>query len=247
LLAFGSLVSSEDVYRRYARPGIERAAEPDSRIVERRGGDIFSAYNAVLDEVRDADDLEAVVLLHEDTEIQDPAFAAKLRARLRDPSVAVVGAIGTRGVRSIAWWEGPKAFGWLLAPNLEPGGVIMDHGGGAHEVDAVDGLILVLSPWAARNLRFDERTAPGFHGYDVDICLQARIRGRKVFVEELRVAHQTRGGLGDREAWMRAHAAFRRKWDRAVLGPHFSGVSPFARFGPPGGGARASLPPAGVG
>jgi hypothetical protein len=81
----------------------------------------------------------------------------------------------------------------------------------------------------------------------VDICFQAKLHGRRVFVEELRVAHETAGGLGDREAWIRAHAAFRRKWDRVALGPHFSGLNPFARFGPSGRGGRASLPPAGAG
>ena len=38
--------------------------------------------------------------------------------------------------------------------------------------------MIVLSPWAVRNLSFDERVA-GRHGYDVDICLQARAAGKR--------------------------------------------------------------------
>ena len=46
------------------------------------------------------------------------------------------------------------------------------------EVDTLDGQLLVLSPWAVRNVRFDESLLLG-HGYDLDFCLQVRAAGRK--------------------------------------------------------------------
>ena len=49
-------------------------------------------------------------------------------------------------------------------------------------------MLLVLSPWAVRNLRFDEALALG-HGYDVDYCLQARAAGRKVMTADLALTH----------------------------------------------------------
>ena len=60
----------------------------------------------LIDKVVDRDDLEALVLLHQDAEIVDPDFCAKVRQALADPEVAIVGCAGAIGVRSIAWWEG---------------------------------------------------------------------------------------------------------------------------------------------
>jgi hypothetical protein len=120
--------------------------------------------------------------------------------------VAVVGAIGARGVTSLAWWEG-KGFGRAI----ETRGVV-DFGGGSHDVDSVDGLLMALSPWAARELRFDDQSFTGFHGYDADICFQARAAGRRVVVEELALVHHTKGGYGDMAAFKRCDSAFRAKW-----------------------------------
>ena len=51
----------------------------------------------------------------------------------------------------------------------------MSGSGSSGEVDMVDGYLLILSRWAINELRFDERdVGPGFHGYDADICFQAR-------------------------------------------------------------------------
>ena len=76
----------------------------------------------------------------------------------------------------------------------------------------LDGLCLVLSPWAIQHLRFDESAFDGFHGYDSDICLQARAAGRRVRVTDLPLMHHTHGGYGDAAAYARASAAFAAKW-----------------------------------
>ena len=56
------------------------------------------------------------------------------------------------------------------------------------EVDTLDGFLLVLSPWAVRNIRFDEALGE-FHGYDLDFCLQVREAGRKVVTADFRAIH----------------------------------------------------------
>jgi hypothetical protein len=80
------------------------------------------------------------------------------------------------------------------------------------QVDALDGLLLVLSPWAVRNLRCDTATFSGFHAYDVDLCFAARAAGRRVVTGGFGVFHHTKGGYGDMAAWQAADAAFRAKW-----------------------------------
>ncbi len=207
MIAFASCIGSEEKFRRCAVPGLRLAAEPNSVVAEvTTDRSIFTAYNEVLDALAPREDLEALVLLHEDVELLDASFCARVRARLAEPGVAVLGAIGARGVTTLRWWEG-QGFGRVA----ESRGLI-DFGGGAHDVEAVDGLLLALSPWAVRSLRFDEATFTGFHGYDVDLCFQALAARRRVVVDDLTVMHHTKGGYGDVEAFVRADLAWREKW-----------------------------------
>jgi hypothetical protein len=206
MIAFASCIGSQDVFERYARPGLALRAEPDSPLAEIDTDSIFAGYNEALDAFAGDPDLEALVLLHEDVTIADSRFCAKVRARLADPSIAVVGVIGAAGVRSLCWWEGE-----MRGRVHETRGLI-DRGGGCWDVEAVDGLLMVLAPRAVRELRFDADRFHGFHGYDIDFCLQALAAGRRVVVDELAVFHHTRGGIGDEVGFWQADAALRRKW-----------------------------------
>ena len=208
VIAFASVVGSPETFARCAGAGLRRAAEPDSPLAElTEARSMTSAANEVLDAFAPVDGLEALVLLHEDAELLDRDFCARVRhAFARAPRAAVLGVVGARGVGSLRWWEG-EGFGHVS----ESRGVA-DFGGGSHAVDTVDGLLLVLSRWAVRNLRFDEERYDAFHGYDADLCFQARAAGREVRVEELRVFHHTKGGYGDEAAFLRADEAFRTRW-----------------------------------
>lgn len=206
MIAFAACIGTREVYERWARPSIAVCGEPDSTIAEIDTDSICSGYNEALDAFAPCEELEALVLLHEDVALHDRALCEKLRRRFADPTIAVVGPIGAHGVRSLCWWEGE-----MRGRVNETRGLI-DHGAGMHDVDAVDGLFMALSPWAVRSLRFDEAHFTGFHGYDVDLCLQAKETGGRVVVDDLAMTHHTRGGLGDAEAFWRADCELRRKW-----------------------------------
>jgi hypothetical protein len=191
-------------------------------------GSIFRNYNLILDRVRDRDDMEALVLLHQDSEILDVDFCERLRRSLVDPEVAIVGCAGAIGVRSIAWWEG--AVTWASFEHR-----YVEHGGGeikgrtwdrddlpvygqTGEVDTIDGFMIAMSPWAVRNLRFDEGLGQ-FHGYDFDICLQARAAGKKVVTADMQVIHHHSLDLiGDLRGWIEAHMKVAEKWEGRVAG-----------------------------
>ena len=206
MIVFASAVADPERYRRCALSGIRSVAEPDSVTVEVETSSIFEGYNEVLDAFRAEPALEALVLMHDDVEIVDPRFCDKVRRRVSEPEVGVVGVAGAQGVTSLAWWEGH-----CRGRVRETRGLV-DFGGGVHDVDVLDGLMLVLSPWAAATLRFDEERFTGFHGYDADICLQARAAGRRVVVDELAVVHHTKGGYGDQADFERSSRAFEQKW-----------------------------------
>jgi hypothetical protein len=234
MIAFGSPITAPEVYERFAQPGIEAAAEPGSAVFAFRAtSSIFRSYNLILDKAAVCDDLEALVLVHQDTEIVDPDFCAKVRRALADPDVGVIGCIGAIGVRSIAWWEGSVTWASFIHRYGELGGG--DLPGFAWqrdaappfartgEVDVVDGFLLVLSPWVVRNLRFDESLGP-LHGYDVDFCLQVRAAGRKVVTEDLRAIHNHSLELvSDAEGWAEAHVLVARKWDGRMPGVGVAG------------------------
>ena len=224
MIAFGSSITEPDVYSTCAQVGIRRAAEPDSEIRAMPAiGSIFRSYNALLDEYSERDDLEALVLVHQDAEIVEPDFCSIIRHELADPEVGVVGCVGAIGVRSIAWWEASVTCASFI--NLYD-----EHGGGdlpsfswawndapayarVGEVETLDGFVLALSPWVVRNVRFDERLGK-FHGYDLDFCLQVREAGRKVVTADFRAIHYRQLDMvPDPEDWIDAHVRLADKWD----------------------------------
>ena len=229
MIVFASSITDPDKYRRCAEPGIRLAAEPDSEVMAiAAAGSIFRSYNLILDKLADRDDVEAVVLLHQDAEIADPQFCAKLREALRDPDVGVVGCVGAVGVRSIAWWEGSVSWASFVHRYSELGGgdlPAFSWNGGempayarTGEVDTVDGFVLALPPWTIRNVRFDESLGQ-LHGYDFDYCLQVREQGRKVVTADFKVIHHHSLDLiGQPETWIDAHARVAEKWDGRMPG-----------------------------
>jgi len=229
MIAFGTSITKPEVFRRSAEPGIRRAAEPGSQVLAGPAtGSIFHSYNAILDRAAQLEDLEALVLVHQDTELVDADLCAKVRDALADPLVGIVGCVGAIGVRSIAWWEASVTLASFINRYEE-------HGGGdlhsfswawddappyAHtgEVETLDGFLLVLSPWAVREIRFDEGLGD-FHGYDLDFCLQVREAGRKVVTADLRaIHHRPLQMVPDPERWVTAHVAVAEKWEGRMPG-----------------------------
>ena len=220
MIAFGSVIADAEAYRRFAEPGIRRAAEADSQVHAFGAvGTVCRGYNLLLDAAAAHDDLEALVLVDPRAEIADPDFCAKARAALRDPEVAIAGPVGARNVRTIAWWEGDVSCAPVVHRYHEHGGgevagyAWARPGAPLGEVDSLDGFLLVLSPWAVRSIRFDESLHTG-HGYDLDYCLRVRDAGRKVVTADFRtIHHRTLELLPDNEVWIEGHIKVAEHWD----------------------------------
>jgi hypothetical protein len=225
MIAFACSVSEPEPYCRYAEPGIKLAAEPDSEIFSYASvGTIGRSYNLLLDAAAAHDDLEALVIVHPHAEIADPDLCQKIRVALRDPDVAVLGFAGASGVRSIAWWEGEISCGPVTHRYTERGGGDMrgyawtTTAPAPAEVEAVDRFLMVLSPWATRNLRFDEGLML-HRGFEVDYCLAARAAGKKVMTADFQVIqHHSLKIVEDVELWVEAHIEVAQKWDGRMPG-----------------------------
>jgi hypothetical protein len=230
MIIFGCSITAPDVYARCAEPGLRLVAEPDSQIAANAAaGSLFRSYNVIMDMAAATADLEALVLVHQDAEIVDPAFCTKLREALSDPDVGVVGCVGAIDVRNIAWWEGSITWASFTHRYREFGGgeipsltwLDEDRPGFARtgEVDTLDGFVLAISPWAVRNLRFDESLGSQIHGYDLDFCLQVREAGRKVLTADFKVVHHHSLELvTDTDVWIQAHMNVTEKWEGRMRG-----------------------------
>lgn len=221
MIAFGCSVISPDTYNGCAKPGIERAREPDSALlIHAAASSVARGCNLLFDHARRLPGLEALVIVHQDVEIVDPDICAKLRQAFADPDVGVVGVVGSVGARDIAWWEGTLTFtsaryrygelggGELLWPGDLAGSLR-----GPGEVDTVYGVLMAFSPWVVQNLRFDESFGL-LHGYDFDVCSEVRRAGRKVLTADISVLHHHSLDLvGNVEMWVEAHMRAAEKWD----------------------------------
>jgi GT2 family glycosyltransferase len=209
VIAFGICIGPSGKWERIAGPALDRVREADSLVLTLQHRDsIFDAYNELLDCAGARPDLEALVLLHDDVELNGDVCGT-VRQVLADDSIAIVGVVGATDVRSLAWWEGDRR-GRAVEPRFSA-----EFSSGVDDVDAVDGYLLVLSPWAVRSLRFDDGAFHGFHAYDLDICFQARAAGKRVVTAAIGHYHHTKGTLGDALAYAAADLAFRRKWRTA--------------------------------
>jgi GT2 family glycosyltransferase len=211
VIAYGVCIGSEQRFAEFAEPAIWRVAGSDPVVLKRwRPSSIAAGYNSILDEARALSDLEALVLLHDDTELRDERFEANVKELFSDGSIGLAGAIGASHVTSVAWWEGERhgRAGWNGPPGEGPR--LEDFGAETVDVDCVDGILLVLSPWVVEHLRFDAETFPDFDGYGVDFGFSVRRAGKRVVVSDFPLHHhnRTRNPLGFR----RADVRWRAKW-----------------------------------
>ena len=211
MIAYGICIGSDERFTRFAEPGIVRAAGPDPVVLKRWGQkSLFAGYNSILDEARELPDLEALVLLHDDTELQDAGFEAKVRELFSDPSIGLAGAIGASLVTSLAWWEGERHGRASYDGSPGEGPRVDDFGAETVDVDCVDGYLLVLSPWVVGHLRFDDQTFDGFDGYGVDLGFSVRRSGKRVIVSDF--PHHHHGRPRNRLGFRLANVRWRAKW-----------------------------------
>ncbi len=202
MLAYGCCVGSWDKFAANVAPRVG-----DQPVMAVSGhNNIAVAYNAILDYYRPRD-VEALVLLHDDLEITDPAFEDKLRLTLAD-DVAIIGVCGGPSDRSLAWWDYPGCVGHQMTDSG-----MVDFGPRTGDAAILEGSLMALSPWAVQHLRFDE-TYGGFHGYS-DISLEAVAAGKRVVVADIDTHHHTTVGFKSADihrSWLETEQMFRRKW-----------------------------------
>ena len=180
--------------RTHGRPVIALSAQPS----------IAKGYNTILDAYR-GEDVEAVILVHDDLEITDPLAEKKFLAAM-DDDVALVGVAG--GGPSLRWWDHSP-----IGHQMTDSGLI-DFGQRTGDVEMLEGSILVFSPWAIENLRIDERYTDFRSGWD-DVCLAARAAGKRCVVADVDTHHHSTVGFKSPEIearFVESERLFAEKW-----------------------------------
>lgn len=202
-VGYGTCVGSWEKYAKYTAPWVA-TGRPSIALTDQPS--IAIGYNRILDHFR-RQVLDAVILVHDDLEITDPDAEAKFLAAFAD-DVALVGVAGGKSDQSLHWWRGE-----CVGHQMTDSGLI-DFGARTGDVAFLEGSILVFSPWAVENLRFDERYPDFRSGYD-DICLTARAGGKRNVVVDVDTHHHTQVGWRspDVEAkFEESEQIFRTKW-----------------------------------
>ncbi len=217
MIVFGTVSAFPEKLATQCAPGIARsmAGEPyEHWVMKSNGKEIFTPYQRLMEKAARSfgtGDLKygnALVLLHDDLEFRDPELAQKIRAFRDDPLVAVAGLIGSKGARSLAWWEGTR-YGRVTDDAYG----LHDFGGFGFDVDSLDGMCLLLSPWACNNLHIEDVGYDGFHGYADDLCYQARRHNMRTVVADITAHHHSKGGYaGGASTWVSANQNFRKRW-----------------------------------
>jgi GT2 family glycosyltransferase len=229
VIAFGVAVNNERLYRRAADPTIAALAEPDSLVIAKRGyGSITEPYNEILGEAGARDDLEAVVLLHQDAEITESGFLERVRYRLLDPRVGLVGGWGARRCGPSAHWWAGEVIGRTSFPAYSPTECWPTQG--PHYADVADGYLLVVSAAVARKVRFDSQLSEAFHGYDVDFSFRVRARGYRVVIEEFSNIHHSVGAVPNDPRWPAGADIIRQTWSPMFWPAAWRGSAPLGFF-----------------
>lgn len=160
-----------------------------------------------------------LIFCHDDIEIVSHDFKYKLRSHLEEYDV--VGVAGTSRLAGFNWMLSGQPHIHGVVTQIEPGTgdfVILIFGADqpvCKNIQAIDGLFLAMNRQVWEQIRFDEITFDGFHGYDLDFTFSAFLAGFHLVVcNDIAIIHQSIGACDD--SWCEYQERFIKKY-RAYL------------------------------
>ena len=211
----------EETFKKYIGSSLENFENQTYDIydVEDKVETIFHKYNLAIQKMVDEklDDEDIVIFVHNDVRIVDELFQIKVETVFKNnKEVGLLGVVGTKKLAEIGMW-------WCSMPIDLKGHCIQENDGKevhlikgtvaySENMIAVDGLILMIrGKLFNEGLRFDE-SFPGFHFYDIDLCLQVLERKYKVAVADILVLHRSVGLGSLSKEWKSNKDLFVKKW-----------------------------------
>lgn len=174
---------------------------------------LFTAYNQGVDQSQG----EGLCFLHEDLCFHTQDWGVRLMEHLSDPTCGFVGVSGGSLMPRVpASWSAYDTISYLIQSKQEGKGqafLTNGHFNSHHyqEAVALDGLFLAVRKPLFTQVRFDEATFHGFHGYDIDICLQAHVLGyRNRVINNILIEHFSKGTPN--RQWVENSRLLNNKW-----------------------------------
>ena len=186
---------------------------------------IFQAYNIGISKSV----YSVVCFMHDDVRFHTKKWGHKIINHLKGPEVGLIGVGGPRFLSCIPgiWWGGgifSQPSDMICQYNIDTDRNDIEQ---SHmiriqpipenkiEVAALDGLFLCSKKNVFQNISFDEETYHDFHFYDLDISLQIKSCGYKIYcIYDVLVEHISASNINMK--WISSSRIFYDKWKRTL-------------------------------
>lgn len=156
-----------------------------------------------------------LIFCHDDIEIVSPDFNRKIRNHLEHYDM--IGVAGTSRLANFEWSLSgqPHIHGVVTHVDQSTNGYVLVVLGAEEPltggIEALDGLFIATKKEVWENVRFDEETFDGFHGYDLDFTFAAHLAGFRIAVcSDIGIIHQSIGKHDDN--WHKYRSQFMDKY-----------------------------------
>jgi hypothetical protein len=175
---------------------------------------IFSAYNSGIRKSI----YPNICFVHDDVLFKTKNWGTLVCQHLNDSNVGIIGIAGGDLVTKVPapWSVSGIAKNFIQSDNSQKrrSDIHFDqknYGSINQEVVLLDGVWLCMRRKILEKIRFDDMTFDGFHVYDIDICLQAKMAGYKNFVVYDIVIEHFSHGFRNKE-WVLNMLKVFKKW-----------------------------------
>lgn len=165
-----------------------------------------------------------ICFIHEDVSFETVGWGQRLCAHLAIKEVGLVGLAGGDTKSNVpSSWSVPVISNEInIVQHYKSDSARTDHlrvshtarPGDREKVVALDGVLLATRKEVFDEFRFDEKTLPGFHGYDIDYSLQVGTKFELYVAFDIVVHHYSEGS--PQRQWVESAIAISRKWKRSL-------------------------------
>ncbi|MBP1663595.1 MAG: hypothetical protein H6Q19_735 [Bacteroidetes bacterium] len=154
---------------------------------------IFSAYNKGIAQSK----YPFLCFVHEDVNFQTKNWGNIIKSHLNNSTTGLIGVAGSNTVLSVpsSWSSSQEKYINIIqsGKHSEHIRLPIEHNDDKQEVILLDGVFLGANRDIFSKIAFDEKLK-GFHGYDLDICLQSAFAGFQNYVVfDVLIEHYSKG------------------------------------------------------
>lgn len=173
---------------------------------------------------------DILCFVHDDVSFVTQDWGKNVLKHFKDDTVGVLGVAGTHFLPDMpsAWWEPEMCSQNIIQTRGYSGEEMRElvcedkYRNSANELVAVDGVFMCIPKRLFNKISWDMKTYDGFHGYDIDVCLQALSVGYQVRMAwDILIEHNSYGAY-DSDAFITSQKTIYEKWKKFL--PVFRGV-----------------------